>query len=282
MSINTIYSNLLREINRDGEIITTRSHEAKRHIFLPSVILDRFPMITYRPTAAMKAIREMEWFLSGESKCPDELLDWWDGQLSPHGKYIDGYSKQLRDYTSADEYGDYFCFDQIKSAIDQLRNHKNSRRIVLTTWNPGEMANITEANLNPNTPTCCHGTVIQFFVSGEALHMKTYQRSADMITGVPHNWEQYWAFLLYMAKQSGYKGGWIQWMFGDAHIYQEASHLEIMNAILNANDGYSTPENPTLEYNGNVGDAFKASDFTITKPEGMAESYVTTTRPKLL
>jgi thymidylate synthase len=96
----------------------------------------------------------------------------------------------------------------------------------MTVWNPAEMASISEVNENPNTPTTCHSTLIQCFVSpGGILHMKHYQRSADMLLGVPHNWIQHWAFMLYLAHHTGLSVGSMYWILGDAHIYDEESHV---------------------------------------------------------
>jgi thymidylate synthase len=178
MQANEIYTTLLKQIMMDGEVVTTRNSEAYSHFTLPNVTFTKLPLITLRKTAWKKALREMEWFLSGDSKCPDELLDWWDGQLDERNCLIDGYGQQLRS-SSYFDYGwmEVDSFDQIKFIRDALKNNPNSRRLLMTTWNAGEMAHITKTNQNPNTPTCCHSIVVQFFVRNGCLSMKTYQRS---------------------------------------------------------------------------------------------------------
>jgi thymidylate synthase len=165
----------------------------------------------------------MEWFLSGDTKCPDELLDWWDGQLSPLGRYEFGYTYQLK------RYGGYH--DQITTLIDGIIEHPHSRRHIITTWNPYEMDVITQLNQNTKTPTTCHNTISQFFVRGQNLYLTTYQRSADLLLGVPHNWIQTWALLLWVAYNTKYTPASMQWNFGDAHIYTEQSHLKVANDI---------------------------------------------------
>jgi thymidylate synthase len=275
--INTAYANLLKTILDDGDKMTTRNHETYSHIRLQPVVFDSLPLVTVRTTAWKKALREMEWFLSGNSECPNELLDWWHGQLDKYGKLTDGYSTQFRDSATTDENGDLRGFDQIKFIRNELKTHKNSRRLVMTTWNPGEMANITKANDNQNTPTCCHGVVIQFFVRNNKLHMTHYQRSADMLLGVPHNWVQYWAMLIYFAHHAYLEVGSLQWLWGDAHIYTEQSHLETAHAIIEKAEDILGQDlrmfyNPTIE-------EFKASDFSII---GDIPKPLVSTKPKLL
>lgn len=271
MITNLIYQKLLKNVLRHGQKVTTRNHETYSNIFLDTVTFYSFPLVTVRKTAWKKALLEMEWFLSGNDKCPDELLDWWELQLSYDNRLIDGYPDQFRNYN----YGHSF-FDQVQFIKDSLKTNPNSRRLLMTSWNPGEMMNITSSNNNSNTPTSCHGIVIQFFVRDGKLHMSHYQRSADMLLGVPHNWAQYWAMLLYFSYHAGLDAGSMRWIFGDAHIYNEASHIETANAIIDADVEYSVE--PVLTYTPTTKD-FKASDFSLT---GKVANPIVLTRPKLL
>jgi thymidylate synthase len=145
----------------------------------------------------------------------------------------------------------------------------------MTTWNPGEMANITKTNHNPNTPTCCHSIIVQFFVRNGRLSMKSYQRSADMLLGVPHNWIQSWAMLMWFAHHAGLKVGSMTWMWGDAHIYNEQSHVDTAETMIRFYTGMNEVK---MVYTPTSTD-FKASDFTI---EGEIPDPIVTTRPKLL
>jgi thymidylate synthase len=272
-----IYLDLLREVITNGDEVTTRNSDVYTHWNLPNVTLTQFPLITLRKTAVMKAIREMEWFLSGNQFCPEHLKDWWDNQLSLSGNLLDGYSSQFRRFSMSDESGiDLETFDQVEFILNALKTNPNSRRLVMTVWNPGEMANITETNQNPNTPTCCHSIVVQFFARSGKLHMKTYQRSADMLLGVPHNWVQSWAMLMYFARHAGLKVGSMTWMWGDAHIYKEASHLEVVDKLLKGQYNFNAVVN--LHHAPTMYD-FKANDFLIS---GDIAEPVTTIRPKLL
>ena len=277
MQANEIYTTLLKQIMMDGDLVTTRNSEVYSHFTLPNVTITKLPLITLRKTAWKKALREMEWFLSGDSKCPEELLDWWKGQLNEDKWLIDGYGQQFRLSTFYDRrIADRNHIDQIEFIQDALKNNPNSRRLLMTTWNAGEMAHITETNNNPNTPTCCHSIVVQFFVRNGCLSMKTYQRSADMLLGVPHNWVQSWAMLMWFAHHAGLKVGSMTWMWGDAHIYRESSHLSTVSDLI----AFELTQDPPLSmvYTPTTKD-FKASDFTI---QGTIPYPVITTRPKLL
>lgn len=249
-----------------GDDVVTRNHLAISHFDLPNTTFTEFPLVTLKKTAVKKAIKEMEWFMSGQSVCPDNLRDWWRGQLNEFGQLVNGYSWQFRASSCADGYGILREFDQVKFILDGLKNNPNSRRLVISVWNPGEMANITETNGNPNTPTCCHSIVVQFFVRNDKLHMKTYQRSADMLLGVPHNWVQSWAMLLYFAYHSGLEVGSMIWMWGDAHIYQEKTHMAAAQKMLNTDAPFGGTVNlcynpKTIEYDMVGVPIFRADDF---------------------
>ncbi len=271
MSVDSKYQELLTYIDSYGDEIVTRNSKVKSCFYLEPVDFYSTPLVTIRKTAWKTAIREMEWFISGNSKCPDELLPWWKNQLTHDGYYFDGYPEQFRHFHAKES------FDQIQFVIDGLRNNPNSRRLIITTWNPYEMANITERNNNPNCPSCCHGTILQFFVRNDYLHMISYQRSADMLLGVPHNWIQYWALLLYLAHRSDLKPKSMRWIFGDAHIYQVSSHITTTIQIIN-HDIIPSIHEPKLVYTP-TSDEFKASDFKLI---GEVPLPVVTIRPELL
>lgn len=271
MNADLHYINLLQHIESFGDVVDTRNAITKSSFDVPPIAFCSAPLVTLRKTAWKMALREMEWFLTGSSKCPSDLLAWWSGQLNARGCYFAGYGHQMRKYAG--------YYDQIGALISGLRSSPNSRRHILTTWHPAQMAMITMLNCNPNTPTTCHHTMTQFFLRDGRLSMKTYQRSADVLLGVPHNWIQSWALLLWLCRQVGEHvvPGQMIWQFGDAHIYQERSHLDTLAAILRAK--------PMLEcrhwmvYSGERGDPFRAADFeicgTVPEPQVMI-------RPKLL
>lgn len=270
-----IYQCLIQDILYHGEIITSRNGTVKRCFDLPTITFDSTPLVTVRKTAWKKALREMEWFLSPSNICPIELLDWWQEQLSPKNRYIGGYSDQLRFFSTPDE-----VFDQIEHLIQGIKHHPFSRRHVITAWNPADMHRITQINSNDKTPTTCHNTITQFFVSeNHYLSLKTYQRSADMLLGVPHNWIQTWALLLWIANKTNTIPHKMLWTFGDAHIYQEPSHLEVAESISNLGLGV-LDYSPRLYFDSaSIINTFAANDFIMA---GAIPEPIITTRPKLL
>jgi len=277
MITDYIYQNLLLQIHEEGSLVETRNYLCKTLFDLNPVTLISTPLVTFRKTAWKKALRELEWFMSGDTKCPDELLDWWRGQLDERQNYYSGYSEQLRHSRALNNKG----FDQVEFILNGLRNNPNSRRLVMTTWNPWDMAHITELNNNPNTPTCCHGTLIQYFVREGFLYAYHYQRSADVLLGLPHNFIQHWALLLYFAKQSKLSRGTMRYQLGDAHIYQHETHIEATEQILKLKS-YPFIENTfVLRYVGEVSNTpvFRADDFIM---EGEIPEPQVTIRPVLL
>ena len=292
------YAFLLQDILRLNNVVETRNHSCYCNPFLDNVIFDSLPLITIRKTAWKLALTEMEWFMSGDAKCPEKLTKWWAGQLNPEGKYLAGYPQQLRYSTGLlAKRGNYSYFDQIKYILDGIKEHPHSRRLRMTTWNTGEMANITKINENPNSPSSCHGSFVQFFVVDGTLHIKHLQASIDSLLGLPHNFVQYWALLTYFAFHANLKVGSLTWVFGDAHIYNEESHIEAANKIIahtdkiisaGLNSIVKSPYNEVklnlvYNYSGELDSfgtpKFAAADFTI---EGEIPKPTVLTKPKLL
>lgn len=271
-----IYQRLIQRVLHCGQRIETRNHAAYSLIDSDALTITSTPLITVRKAAWRKALREMEWFLSGDAKCPDELLDWWEGQLNENNEYLCGYGIQLRSHDSSIVTQG---FDQIRNLLHGLSKHPYSRRHVMTTWQPWEMNHITAINGNPKTPSTCHGTILQYFVRNGKLHCAHYQRSCDLLLGLPHNFIQHWGLLLWLARQAQLDAGGIRWIFGDLHCYDEPSHLEVAAAISECNLHERTLPPPQLVYHGGIGSEFKASDFEMA---GAIEEPITTTRPKLL
>lgn len=274
MNVNLLYQNLLKQIIKGGDRISTRNHETISYCRALSVTLTEFPLLSCKKVAWKKAIKEMEWFLSNNTKCPPELLDWWNGQLDSNNQLHSGYTSQFKWFTYINYENELRYFDQIKFIRQGLINNPHSRRLILTSWNPGEMSEITIINQNPDTPTTCHNTCTQFFVRNKKLYVTTYQRSADMLLGVPHNWVQTWALALYFAKHADLELAEINWTFGDAHIYNEESHLQAVEEILNFDSSTTQPIGLSYQLN----EEFKAEDFQLI---GNYAPNITI-RPKLL
>jgi thymidylate synthase len=261
-----------------GELIASRAGETFSLTDTNPIAFTSLPLVTLRKTAWKMALKEMEWFLSGDVECPKELLPWWEKQLSPDGCYLHGYPEQFR-------YADTNGYDQLAFILGGLQSNPNSRRLIMTAWNPEEMAGITTINQNPNTPTTCHSTLIQFFVRNDKLYANHYQRSADILLGVPHNWVQHWAFLQFLAYHAKLKVGHLRWVFGDVHLYQEESHMDTAEEILAEDPRANWGNAPKLDYNysGKLDHAglpaFLADDFALL---GEILEPVTITKPILL
>jgi thymidylate synthase len=286
---DVFFADLINILLQESARVTTRNSEVYRVFAPPRMDFGSLPLVTFRKTAWKKALREMEWFMSGDARCPLELRDWWEGQLDVDNNLIYGYPHQFRQFSGDWGHG----HDQVTETLAGLRTSPFGRRHVLTLWNPGEMAGITHANGNPRTPTTCHGTVMQFSVSPdkegnpETLNMYHYQRSSDVLLGLPHNLVQYWALLTYFAHHSGLKVGRLVYQLGDAHLYAEESHLKVAIDIKRAEYPYYAHEekSPVLTYqpSGEPDAPFIAADFNIAWPEGeQPDPPASTIRPKLL
>lgn len=250
MDANSEYLDVIRGVFDRGEDVVTRNSRCRR-TFAHQCRFDRFPLVSYRKTAWKTALREWEWFMSGSNRLEDlhpSVRPWWQ-PWAKHGYVPHNYSRQFRNFYGAND-----GVDQVQLLIDGVRDHPFSRRNVITTWNTADMVDLSCPITN------CHGTVIQAFVStDDKLHLVTYQRSADVICGLPHNWVQYWAFLVWMAHQTGRLVGTLTWIGGDVHIYE--AHAEL---ALRIRKGYiGTPQTPGLLYAGARDTPFRADDFSL-------------------
>ena len=249
---NDQFQNALDTILFAGTEIQSRNSKTIRHRNL-TMEFDRTPLISLRRTAWKSALREFEWFLSGSSDIEDlhpSVRKWWEPWTENNYDW-NNYSKQLRDSTGGDEINVLGC-DQVEYLKDQIKDDPYSRRSVITTWNTAEM-------IHEDTKiTNCHGTVIQCFVEPDnSLHMTMYQRSADMVLGVPHNLIQYWAFLQYLAHHGKREVGSFTWIGGDCHIYE--NHVDMAQRMIALEDDIK-PIN--LIYKPTSED-FKADDFSL-------------------
>lgn len=256
------FVNDLHRIIECGSEMEARNATTKRLLNL-SHTFHQTPLVTVRKTAWKNALREFEWFMSGSCDIKDlhpKVHSWWKPWANKSGNIPNNYSVQFRNFSGF--YNEYDkterTIDQVEYMIDTLKNDPGSRRNVITTWNTADM-------VSPDTPiTNCHGTVIQAFVepSDNSVHLTMYQRSCDMVLGVPHNWIQYWAFLMYIAHKSGRNVGSFHWIGGDCHVYPDHEKMvkEMSNTMWHLkNKPYEIPD---LVYNPTSED-FKADDFSL-------------------
>jgi thymidylate synthase len=230
------YLDLIKKILLEGELRLTRNSTTKS-IFGEKLEFDiskSVPFVTTKKLAWKTVIRELLWFLSGSTdnqKLLDQNVFIWQGNASRefmdslgfHDRDINDlgpvYGHQWRHFGTKyiNHRTDYFKkgVDQIQMVIDQLRNDRTSRRIILNAWNP---ADLHLMNLPP-----CH-MMCQFYVSNKELTCQMYQRSADVGLGLPFNIASYTVLTYILAKLSGLKPKKLIVIIGDAHIY--ANHFQ--------------------------------------------------------
>jgi thymidylate synthase len=266
-SANGAMTSLIRSIKLFGTKVNTRNSVCSR-ITAETVRFERAPLVTLRKTAWKSALREWEWFMSGSNNINDlheSVRPWWQPWASTAGTVESNYSHQFRKQTCLDFDAGFYDgygwgeFDQVAAFIDGIKHHPFSRRNVITTWYSPEM-------YSKECPiTNCHGTVIQAFVGENAeLEIVTYQRSCDLICGVPHNWIQYWAFLLWVAHRTGTKATRLTWVGGDVHIYE--AHQELAKKMANGWGLHKVDAYPGDMLYTPTSDEFKADDFTLSVP----------------
>lgn len=218
--VNQAYTTLIEQ-TLDGDKVCTRNSEVYRLPCHKTAVFcfDRTPLVSLRKTAWLNALREFQWMLSGSSFIRDlhaSVHPWWKPWADKNtGEVLYNYSRQFRAFS-----GDCGQVDQIRLLVDGVRDHPNSRRNLITTWNAAEMAS------DQCPVTNCHNTVTQAFVDKHnRLHLKTYQRSVDVIVGLPCNWIQMWAFLQWLAFNTGREAGTLTWLGGDVHVYEQHTSL---------------------------------------------------------
>lgn len=252
--VDVAYLEMVEEIRDSGTQIESRNAKTFR-LTNQMITFVKTPLITLRRTAWKNALREFEWFMSGSNDINDlheSVKHWWKPWANEKGKILNNYGEQLRTFSGYNS-----CVDQVQYMIDTLKNDPYSRRNVITTWNTADM-------IAPKTPiTNCHGSLIMAAVDpNDTIKLTMVQRSCDMMLGVPHNWIQYWAFLLYLAHQSGRKVGSFTWIGHDCHLYPD--HVDVIKDMRKAYDeNRHTYEIPELIYTPSS-DEFKADDFRLS------------------
>ncbi len=257
MNTDQQYCNTLECCLRSGERIQTRNSGVRRLIHRTHDFSST-PLVRVRKTAWRNCIREMEWFLSGSTNINDlhpSVRHWWEPWKDSAGCVRYNYSKQLRHWNVAQQDA-WVMYDQVEAMVECLKKHPNSRRNLLTTWNAAEMA----AEDCPITN--CWGTVIHAFVTGgNRLRLVTYQRSVDVICGLPHNLLQMAAFQLWLCHRTGLMVDGLTWIGGDVHVYDQ--HIELAERMLK--ETLPTDAGPQLVYEPKGSEEFKADDFSLSE-----------------
>ena len=208
-----------------------------------------FPLVTTKKCHMRSIIHELLWFLRGDTNIRylhDNKVTIWDEWADGNGDLGPIYGYQWRSWPAASG----ASIDQISQVIEQLKNNPDSRRIIVSAWNVGEIDNMA---LPP-----CHA-FFQFYVADGRLSCQLYQRSADIFLGVPFNIASYALLTMMMAQVTGLEAGDFVHTFGDAHLY--LNHLEQAELQLSR-----TPHAlPTMQINPAVKDlfAFSFDDFEL-------------------
>jgi len=261
--IDSKYRYLLSVLKTEGDHVVTRGAGVKSIFGYDFGKVPEFPIITVRKTAWKLALRELEWFISGEDACPEGVLRnvWWKGQLNPDHELRQGYPAQLRR-----PYNPEGIFDQVDWLRDEIKANPTSRRLCLTVWNPGSMAVLPDINKNAMTPTCCHMVWNQFQVRCGELHMNAVFRSTDAILGLPHNLVQHRALQLYFAHHAGVPASdHYNLYLNDVHYYDHPEHNNFVDWLDESlSPSRDSIDNKLVYTPSSV--AFKADDFSVAIP----------------
>ncbi len=246
------YLDLLRHIRDTGTFRGDRTGTGTQAVFgyqMRFDLADGFPMLTTKKLHLKSIIHELLWFLNGDTNIKylnDNGVSIWNEWADESGELGPVYGRQWRSWATPDGR----TIDQIDWVIREIRERPNSRRMVVSAWNP---ADIDDMALPP-----CH-CMFQFQVMDGRLNCQLYQRSCDVFLGVPFNIASYALLLMMMAQVTGLKPGTFVHTLGDAHLY--ANHLEQADLQLTR-----TPlALPRMILNPAVTDiaGFKFEDFTL-------------------
>lgn len=211
------YEKLLRHVYENGHQKTDRTGVGTRSVFGYQMRFDLsegFPLVTTKKLHIRSIVHELLWFLSGSGNIGylhDNKVSIWDEWADENGDLGPVYGVQWRSWPTPD--GRHI--DQITNAVDLIKNHPDSRRIIVCSWN---VADIDRMALPP-----CH-CLFQFYVSDGKLSCQLYQRSCDIFLGVPFNIASYALLTHMMAQQCDLEPGEFIWTGGDCHIYN--NHFE--------------------------------------------------------
>ncbi|OFY85064.1 MAG: thymidylate synthase [Bacteroidetes bacterium RIFCSPLOWO2_12_FULL_35_15] len=246
------YHDLMRHVLDKGAKKTDRTGTGTISVFGYQMRFDLnegFPMMTTKKVHMKSILHELLWFLKGDTNIKylkENGVSIWDEWADENGNLGPVYGSQWRSWPTAD--GRHI--DQITQVVNQIKNTPDSRRMIVSAWNVGE---IDKMKLPP-----CHA-FFQFYVAEGKLSCQLYQRSADIFLGVPFNIASYAILTLMMAQVCNLKPGEFIHTLGDAHLY--SNHIEQANLQLSRD----FRKLPTLKINPEVNDifGFKFEDFTL-------------------
>jgi thymidylate synthase len=250
------YLSLLQHILDNGTVKTDRTGTGTQSCFGYQMRFDLqkgFPLVTTKKVHLKSIVHELLWFLKGETNIAylkEHGVKIWDEWADENGDLGPVYGKQWRSWEGKDGK----VIDQISDLIDQIKKNPDSRRLIVSAWNVGELS---EMALMP-----CHN-MFQFYVADGKLSCQLYQRSADVFLGVPFNIASYALLTMMIAQVCDLQPGDFVHTFGDVHIY--SNHKEQVNLQLSRKP-FALPKmklNPAVK---NIFD-FKFEDFSLENYE---------------
>jgi thymidylate synthase len=246
------YQELMERILADGAEKHDRTGTGTLSVFGHQMRFDLsagFPLVTTKKLHVKSIVHELLWFLAGDTNIKylnDHGVRIWDEWADERGDLGPVYGQQWRSWPAQDG----STIDQIANVVSMIRRNPDSRRLIVTAWNP---ADVDKMALPP-----CH-CLFQFYVARGKLSCQLYQRSADIFLGVPFNIASYALLTMMVAQVTGLQPGEFIHTFGDAHLY--------LNHIEQARLQLSRPPRPlpTMRLNPAVRDilSFRYEDFTL-------------------
>jgi thymidylate synthase len=206
------YLDLLARVLHEGTLKSDRTGTGTRSIFGPQLrfdLADGFPLVTTKKLHLRSIVHELLWFLKGDTNVAylrENGVTIWDEWADAQGDLGPVYGHQWRSWTGADGR----THDQMAWVLDEIRRNPDSRRLIVSAWNVGD---IGAMKLAP-----CH-CLFQFYVADGRLSCQLYQRSADVFLGVPFNIASYALLTCMIAQVTGLKPGEFVHTFGDTHLY---------------------------------------------------------------
>jgi len=246
------YLELMEHVLADGVEKRDRTGTGTISVFGQQLRFDLaagFPLLTTKKLHLKSIIYELLWFLSGDTNIKylnDHGVRIWDEWADEHGDLGPVYGAQWRSWPAPDG----TAIDQIAKVVAMIRRNPDSRRLIVTAWNP---ADVDKMALPP-----CH-CLFQFYVAKGRLSCQLYQRSADVFLGVPFNIASYALLTMMVAQVTGLQAGEFIHTFGDAHLY--LNHIEQARLQL----ARSPRALPTMRLNPAVNDifTFRYEDFAL-------------------
>ena len=250
------YLNLLQHITNNGAEKTDRTGTGTKSCFgyqMRFNLAEGFPMVTTKKLHLKSIIYELLWFLNGDTNIKylnENGVRIWDEWADKNGDLGPVYGKQWRSWEDAN--GE--VIDQISELIEQIKKTPDSRRLIVSAWNVGDLSKMA---LMP-----CHN-MFQFYVADGKLSCQLYQRSADVFLGVPFNIASYALLTMMVASVCNLEYGDFVHSFGDVHLYN--NHVEQAQLQLSRKPFPL----PTMKINKEVKDifSFQFSDFTLENYE---------------